>query len=115
MLHSAIERLVRKVVDEQVRTKGTVIHPLDLSTRNAPDMGYQLLHIVVGTIGVYDDSEMPATLVKIGFGKTPQLHRRVDQLVVVGCRIARRGCRSTVIQRGHHSPIGRHSAKAQFY
>src|SRR6202043_3903077 len=82
MLHTAARRSPRKMIEEHVGVKRTVLHPIRRRGYDLVQHAHDLLHVIVAGFRIHDDTVMSAAVVKIRLGKGPDLNRRVDQPVI---------------------------------
>ena len=71
------------MVKKHVIVEGAIIHPTRLRRDDFVQLPDDVLHVVVGGVGIDNDAEVTASFVEVGFLEIAYLHRRVHQAVIV--------------------------------
>ena len=83
VLHTTSSRPSREVIEKRVSVEWSIVHPTRSGGDNPVQRRDNLRHIVVGGVGVDDHAEVATGFVEVGFLKSADFDRRVDEAVIV--------------------------------
>ncbi len=83
VLHPTAAGTSREVIEKEVSLERPVIHPAGRGGHDFLQVRHDPLHVVVCRVGVHDHAIVTAAFVEVRFLERSDLHRRIDQAVIV--------------------------------